>query len=197
MKRVLGLVSALCLLLDPRAAAQLVVCAPPLRQGCPVEPEPALLPYWKQVPDHAGWQMLLSPAFPQSWPPPPAGRGSVVRYAFATRLKPGVVDGAEMAAPWARVMLDARGIQRVERLTRHLRPLGLQGVRPLGTAEIALADREQDVAELLLTGGTPATDNLVRELTCGWISRQGVVAAAITPLHPGFTRWLACPGNGR
>ena len=93
--------------------------------------------------------------------------------------------------------MDARCAQGVERLSRRLQPLGLQGVRPLGAAEIALAGCEQDVAERLLTGGTQATDSLVRDVTCGWLSRQGVVAAAITPLHPGFVRWLTCPATVR
>jgi len=53
------------------------------------------------------------------------------------------------------------------------------------------------LAERLLAGDTRATDGLVREFTCGWISRQGVVAVAITPLHSGFTRWLACSGIAR
>ena len=191
------LVPALFLLLALPAVAQPAVCGPSARQGCPFNAESAFLPFWKELPDQAGWQMLVSPAFPQSWPPPPNGRRSVVRYAFATRLKPGVADGAEIAAPWARVTVDARGAQEVERLSRRLQLLGLQGIRPLSTAEIALAGREQDVAERLLAGGAQATDSLVRDVTCGWISRQGVVAAAITPLHPGFTRWLACPGTGR
>ena len=120
-----------------------------------------------------------------------------MRYAFATRLKPGIADGAEMAAPWARVTLEATGAQRVVQLSRRLRPLGIQGVRPLGLAEITLADRETEAGERLLAGGTQARSNLVRDVTCGWISRQGVVAATITPLHPGFVRWLACSRTGR
>ena len=194
---VLGLVPALCLLPALPAVAQAVACGRSAPQGCRAGPEAALLPFWTELPGRAGWQMLVSPAFPRSWPPPPAGSGVVVRYAFAMRLKPGVADGAEMGAPWARVTVDARGAQAVERLSRRLRPLGLQGVRPLGTAEIALLGREQEAAERLLAGSPQATDGLVRDVTCGWIGRQGVVAAAITPLHPGFVRWLACPGTGR
>ena len=193
----LGLVPALCLLLAFPTVAQTVACGTSAPQGCRAGPEAALLPFWMELPDRAGWQMLVSPAFPQSWPPPPAGRGAVVRYAFATRLNPGVADGAEMAAPWARLIMHAEGMQGVERLSPRLQSLGLQGVRPLGAAELALVGREQEAAERLLAGGPQATDGLVRDVTCGWIGRQGVVAAAITPLHPGFVRWLACPGAGR
>ena len=172
----------------------LLLLALPAAAQRPATPEAVLLPLWKELPDQREWQMLVSPAFPHGWPPAPNSRGSVVRYAFATRLKPGVADGAEMAAPWARVTLEAGGAQRVERLSQRLRPLGIQGVRPLGPAEITLAGRETEAAERLLAGGTMATDSLVRDVTCGWISRQGVVAATITPLHPEFVRWLACSG---
>lgn len=137
--------------------------------------------------------MLVSPAFPRSWPPPADGARAVVRYAFAMRLNPAVADGAEMAAPWARVTLRAKGALGVERLPGRLRPLGVQGVRPLRSGEVVLAGREEEVAGLLLASGAPAKGGLVREFTCGWIGRQGVVAAAITPLHTDFVRWLACP----
>ncbi|MGI4946032.1 MAG: hypothetical protein ACRYHQ_36645 [Janthinobacterium lividum] len=53
------------------------------------------------------------------------------------------------------------------------------------------------MAGQLLASGPGATNGLVRDVTCGWIGRQGVAAAAITPLHPGFVRWMACPGVGR
>ena len=191
------LVPALILLLGLPAAAQLPACGSSARHDCSATPEAALLPLWKELPNQREWQMLVSPAFPRTWPPSPNSPGSVVRYAFATRLKPGMADGAEMAAPWARVTLEATGAQRVEQLSRRLQPLGIQEVRPLGLAEITLTDRETEAAERLLAGGTQARSSLVRDVTCGWISRQGVVAATIIPLHPGFVRWLVCSGTGR
>lgn len=136
--------------------------------------------------------MLVSPPFPRDWPPPPNGQGTVVRYAFAMRLKPGVADGAEMAAPWARMMQSTSGTVGVERLSLRLQPLGVQGVRPLRSAEMALIAREQEVAGRLLAGGDQFDDGLVRDFTCSWIGRLGMVAAAITPSHPAFVRWLAC-----
>ena len=123
----------------------------------------------------------------------PNGRGTLVRYSFAMRLNPSVSDGAEMAAPWAKSTLNSTGKIVVEQLSARLRPLGLQGVRPLRSEEIALLGREQEVEQRFLVGGKPATDGVVRDFTCSWISRQGVVAAAIMPLHPSFERWLACP----
>ncbi len=73
-----------------------------------------------------------------------------------------------------------------------LKPLGIQGVRPLGPDEGVLAGRGQEVADRLLAGGEGATDRPVRDFTCNWIGRHGVVAAVITPLHPAFVRWLGC-----
>lgn len=134
--------------------------------------------------------MLVSPAFPGAWPQPVGG--TVVRYAFAMRLVPGIVDGAEMAAPWAKSTQDAAGGVVVERLSTRLRPVGVQGVWPLGSAESSLAGREQEVASLLRAGGAPATSDLVRAFTCGWTARLGVVSAVIMPRHPGFRDWLAC-----
>ncbi len=154
--------------------------------------EDALQPLWTRLPGRTVWRMLVSPAFPRAWPPPPAGRGAVVRYAFAMRLPPGVADGAEMAAPWARATLGADGGLLIEPLSPRLKPLGIQGVRPLKPGETALAGREQEAADRLLAGGDGTTDPLVRDVTCNWISRQGVVAATITPHHPAFTRWLDC-----
>lgn len=96
--RLLGLAPMMCLLVALPAAARPAICGSFSRPGCPDNPEAAFQPFWEVLPNRAGWQVLVSPAFLQSWPPPPNGRRSVVRYAFATRLKPGVADGAEMAA---------------------------------------------------------------------------------------------------
>ena len=168
----------------------LLLASPVRAQPAASTPEASFLPLWDELPQHAGWQMLVSPAFPGAWPQP-AG-GAVVRYAFAMRLTASLADGVEVAAPWARSTLGAAGDIAVERLSARLQPLGIQGVRPLGSAEVALAAREQDAASLLRTGGPAATDGVVRAFTCGWIARQGVVAATILPRHPGFADWLAC-----
>lgn len=189
------------------AVAQPVTCGdafrPPSLAGCgtspsqpaaaTASPEAAFLPLWSQLPNRAGWRILVSPAFPATWPPARGTPGAVNRYAFAMRIPAGLADGAVMAAPWARSLEGADGTTAVERLQPDLQPLGIQGVRPIAGVEAALARREEDVAALLLAGADRATDRLVREFTCGWIKRQGVVAAAITPRHPGFAAWLACP----
>lgn len=190
------ILAASCLISAPGAAAGPPDCSSASPGSCRSALEQALLPFWKRLPDRAGWRMMMSPAFPLVWPAPDA-RSTVVHYAFAMRLDPAVADGAEMTAPWARTLLDADGVIHVEQLSPHLNPLGMQGVRPLRSEEIALAGREEEAAERLLAGGEQATGGLVREVTCGWIGRQGVVASAITPRHQSFMRWLDCPGLAR
>src|SRR5207237_4424 len=85
---------------------------------------------WGRLPDRAGWRMLVSPAFPASWPPVRGAPGEVIRYAFAMRIPIGVSDGAEMAAPWARSRVAADGRVMVEPLQSSLQPIGIQGVQP-------------------------------------------------------------------
>ncbi len=101
-----------------------------------------------------------------------------------------------MTVPWARSTESDDSATTVTLLEAGLNPLGIQGVRPLSSAELDLVGREAEAAGLLRTGGAAATDPLVRATTCGWIGRNSVVAAAITPLHPAFTRWLACGTAG-
>ncbi len=152
---------------------------------------------WSRLPGTTGWRMLVSAPFPRDWPPEAGRHGlPVVRYAFAMRLRPGLADGAEMTAPWARSTEANDGATTVTLLEAGLNPLGIQGVRPLSSAELDLVGREAEAAGLLRAGGAAATDSLVRATTCGWIGRNGVVAAAITPLHPAFTRRLACGTAG-
>ena len=152
---------------------------------------------WSRLPGSTGWRMLVSAPSPRDWPPVVDGHGmTAVRYAFAMRLNPGLADGAEVGAPWAWSTEAEGGAVTVTSLAAELHPLGIQGVRPLTKAELDLVGREAEAAGLLQAGGTKATDPLVRAATCGWIGRNGVVAAAIAPLHPAFTRWLACGNAG-
>ena len=129
-----------------------------------------------------GWMPALSPPLPSSWPPD----GRVRRYAFAYRPRPGLADGAEVAAPWAIVE------REVTVLDRTLTPLGIQGVRPLRAEEIALAERDAEVAALLAGPPDAAGAALVRAFHCGWAGRQGVIARDILARHPDFAAWLGC-----
>ena len=148
-------------------------------------------PAWRQIGTAGDWQLVVSPAFPLAWPPGPEGP-VLVRYAYAMRLRPGLADGAEVASPWARSVAAATGRPSVDILQRRLEPLGTQGVRPLRADELGLALRGNDVAVLLAGSLDPGQEALVRAFTCGWIARNGVVAAAIAPRHPAFAAWLGC-----
>lgn len=152
---------------------------------------------WSQLPGSAGWQMQVSPPFPLDWPPDAVGHGmTVVRYAFAMLLRAGLADGAEMAAPWARSTESRGGAVTVTSLAAELHPLGIQGVRPITKTELDLVGREDEAARLLQAGAPDANSPLIRAATCGWIGRNGLAAAAITPLHPAFERWLSCGNLG-
>ena len=178
----IGSVLAAALLLMPAASA-----------FAAYDPTQPFAEAWSRLPGSRGWTLLVSIPFPRDWPPALGRQGmDVVRYAYAMRLRPGLADGAEMAAPWARSTETPDGAVTVTVLATELQPLGIQGVRPLSAAELDLAGRESEAARLLQAGAADATNPLVRAATCGWIARNGVVAAAITPLHQAFTRWLAC-----
>ena len=164
--------------------------AQPLRAAD--DPAQAFRPAWTRLGDTAGWQMLVSAPFPQDWPLPAERRQGVVRYAFAMRLRGGLSDGVEIASPWAWSLESAGGMTTVAVFQSTIHPLGIQGVRPLRAGEGELAGHGAKVAALLRFGSDPASADLIRTYTCNWIDRQGVVAAAIMPLHPSFTRWLAC-----
>ena len=152
---------------------------------------------WSRLSGSAGWRILVSPPLPLDWPPDAGGHGlTVVRYAFAMRLRAGLADSAEIAAPWARSTKTRGGAVTVTSLAAELHPLGIQGVRPLTKTELDLVGREDEAARLLQAGAPDAGDPLVRAATCGWIGRNGLVAAAITPLHPAFTHWLSCGNLG-
>ena len=131
-----------------------------------------------------GWVPALSPPVPAAWPAAVGGRTR--RYAFAYRARPGLADGAEVAAPWAFVE------EGVTILTRTLTPLGIQGVRPMRAEEIALAERDAEVASLLAGPLDAAGAALIRAFHCGWAARQGVIARDVLARHPDFAAWLGC-----
>ena len=173
-----------------------VGCISAAGQPAPVaDPTARFLPAWQALQGReGGWSLLVSPAFPESWPPRKGSRGqAVVRYAFAYRPSVRIADGVEVGAPWARSVEAADSGVSVEMLRSRLEPLGIQGMRPMAGDEARLAGRTEEVAALLRTGPDPAREGLMRAFMCNWIGRQGVMAAEIAPHHPAFIRWLACP----
>ena len=155
----------------------------------PVPPGPALEAAWAALgPATRGWTLQVTPAFPTAWP----ADGTTRRYAFAYRVPPRMADAAEVAAPWAVAEQRPGAPATVIPLGQGLSPLGLQGVRPMGGEEMALAGRTAEVDALLATPPDAAGAALIRAFHCNWRRRQGVIAAAVLPLHPAFDAWLGC-----
>ncbi len=136
------------------------------------------------------WVMAVSPPVPAHWPPD--ADGALVRYAYAWTLRLHIADGSEVAAPWARSEGKPGEAPRVEVIRRTLESLGIQGVRPMLPAELQLAGREEEVAALLTSPLSPASEPLIRAYYCKWRSLNGVIAATLVPRHPEFFAWLRC-----
>jgi hypothetical protein len=137
-----------------------------------------------------GWEMSVSPAFPEHWPGHSPGR--LVFYAYAYRVNPQLADAVEVAGPWARGTLQPGHALQIEILRRSLEPLGIQGVRPMQANEMKLAQRQAQIEALLWAPASAEHSRLIRAFYCNWYGRQGVMAAAIEPRHSAFFRWLQC-----
>jgi hypothetical protein len=61
---------------------------------------------FKQLAGSAGWALEVTPPLPVAWP-----GNELVYYAFGRRLKPGLIDGCEVAAPWARASRGALNLR--------------------------------------------------------------------------------------
>ncbi|HET9956681.1 MAG TPA: hypothetical protein VFQ61_19425 [Polyangiaceae bacterium] len=142
-----------------------------------------------RLPGSAGWKLELSFPLPVGWP-----ARSYVRYAYGSRLRPGLADGIEVAAPWAR--LDASDPSIFEYLADRVSLLGIQGVHPMSRGEldlIAEINRAGTVDDLLARAPhDPSAAELVRRYYCNW-SKQ-LIPAQLLRHHPEFATFLDC-GN--
>lgn len=140
------------------------------------------------------WIAMITPPLPLDWPD-----GPLVYYAYARRHRDGLVDGHEVASPWARVerrrrLFDGDRLALVS-LTERPELLGVEGVRPLTDgeqalhAEVAAAGPLED--QLARARRDPAAALLVRRRYCHWKSLHAV-ARVILPAHPAFTAFLDC-----
>ena len=80
------------------------------------------------------WAPAVTPPLPLDWPD-----GPLVYYAYARRMRAGLVDGEEVAQPWARI--ERRRRLRSERLelvplAGEIAPLTVQGATAAGTASV-------------------------------------------------------------
>lgn len=118
------------------------------------------------------WSHRVSPGFPCSWPV--KERGPLCYYAYAAAFDPQLADGERIAAPWARVTVERNNPPKAELLTKAVKELGIQGVRPLKKGE----------TEILKTDS--------KGFYCLWAGTNGVIAAELRKIHPEFFEWLGC-----
>jgi hypothetical protein len=139
------------------------------------------------------WTAMITPPLPLDWPD-----GPLVYYAYARRMRNGLVDGQEVSEPWARVERRKRLLGHhlaLVPLTDELVPRTLEGVRPLTDgeqalyAEVAAAGALED--QLARARRDPAAATLVRRSYCHWRSLHAI-SRAVLPRHPAFVAFLDC-----
>lgn len=139
------------------------------------------------------WAPMVTPPLPLDWPD-----GPLVYYAYARRMRSGLVDGEEVSEPWARIERRRRLLsERLEivPLASEIVPHTVQGVRPLTDgeqalfAEVAAAGPLED--QLVRARQDAAAATLVRRSYCHWQSIHAI-ASTVLPRHPKFVKFLAC-----
>ena len=159
---------------------------------------------WRKIKEPAGppgqfvgWSPAVSPALPAAWPPD--GKGQIHYYAYAYGFRPSLSDAQVVGAPWARVTVDATGraSPRLGILTRKVKEIGIQGVRPLRTDEIPVAKSYDAVeAELYKLSRQTSLANIdtsaIKRYFRHWCDTNGTMAEQIRPLHKAFFDWVGC-----
>jgi len=139
------------------------------------------------------WTAMVTPPLPLDWPD-----GPLVYYAYARRMRDGLVDGQEVSEPWARIERRRRLFGErlaLVPLTERLVPRTVEGVRPLTDgekalyAEVAAAGPLED--QLARARRDPAAATLVRRSYCHWSSLHAI-SRAVLPQHPAFVAFLDC-----
>ena len=142
------------------------------------------------------WQRRETPPLPLEWPPTAAT--TWVRHGYAYGFDPrGIADGVRVAAPYARLTLDAAGaVTAVEPAKEEPRELGIQGVKPTNPPSGAIDGdevRRLELAAVALRGapapGSREESSLV-SFYGSWLEREGVIAEAVRPAHRGFYDWI-------
>lgn len=141
---------------------------------------------FKAHPGSAGWVLEVTPPLPESWP-----QQTLVYYAFAHRFRPTLIDGQEVAAPWAKA--DERG--NVTLLTDSVTLLGTEGIRPLTGGEILLLKEVQQAGSLEELWRRAAHHApiamLLRRWYCHW-SNVRSVSRHVLARHPELAAFLDC-----
>ena len=151
----------------------------------------------RQPRDEMVWSMVRTPYFATEVPPTPRTTWMSYVAAYGTSVKDGLRDGQHVAAPWARITFDngARTFSLTVIGDRLADSNQIQGMRPLGSAELALLEREPALRQWVLTHPQwPAWNPELRELQQfyrTWMANNGVLANLIAPRHAEFiNKWV-------
>ncbi|MEO6953923.1 MAG: hypothetical protein ABI321_19125 [Polyangia bacterium] len=139
-------------------------------------------------PSDAGWTMEVTPFVPASWPPD----GAVIAYAYARRIEPGLQDGYVVAHVWAKARISRDGTLAIEHLADRVVELGIQGFRPVATAEIerTVAEGRRAQASFLSARSLGDIDaSAARAFFRTWRDFHGLIHKEVAARHPAFFTW--------
>lgn len=142
---------------------------------------------WKKINSERNdvvWQYRVSLPFPADWP----YKGVEFYYVYAAGqdLRNMIADGELIAGPWARIEITPNG-QNFVVLTKKLKKIGIQGVRPLNSKEVDLNHAQNESPKV---GYANYESN--KKYYCWWIGANGVIADAVRPYHEAFFKSLEC-----
>lgn len=145
-------------------------------------------------PESINWAYRISPPLPTEWPP--AQNYGVVYYGYPYGLAAtGLADGEHIGEPWVQWEVASGELKNATVLSGELRPLAIQGVRPLDENGILLAHSRgyEHLIDLtrLPSKADPKTTQ-IRNYYCFWILHNGVIASHLAKFHKAFFAWLAC-----
>jgi len=143
------------------------------------------------------WSYRVSPPFPSKWPPESKRSFHYYVYGYGFDLKRGLADAVLMAAPWAKVeVVCQRGIPlKVEVLSKRIREIGIQGVRPLSAEEIKVYDRRKEMEDYFFSLDAMPTETRqetrwLKQYYRTWVGGNGVLVQEIQYRHKSFFEWL-------
>jgi hypothetical protein len=146
-------------------------------------------------PQSIGWEYKITPGFPAAWPP--QGNVALVYYGYPYGFSSNLRDGEHIGKPWVRVEVapDKEPVKKV--LLRKIFKIGTQGIRPLDSREVHIAENGLLAQDYLgkLTG-LPAEQNpktvMMRDYYCLWLRTNSVVGGLLRKQHADFIAWLPC-----
>ena len=146
-------------------------------------------------PDSISWDYRITPGFPAIWPPQESV--VLVYYGYPCGFSTNLHDGVHIGRPWVRVEVAPGRAPQKKDLLRKISKMGVQGVRPLDSKEIQIAENGLIVQDYLrkLTG-LPADQKrrtaMLRDYYCFWLRTNSLIGGSIHKQHANFISWLQC-----